>query len=322
MNADERRLGMTWTPEESGLSPAALSRFIEEQIYTLPGTDHHREEFSVLLTGSRATGTFSHASDVDIDVVCPRTVYDAVLRASREAGIITAEKSFFCYARDGDPQRYFGVERGYPHFSLTPLDTVARHFRDFDDVWLWVWTNAKVISDPGDQFGRIVSAFTGYPRDVLVRKIKYRWLRSAYASVEVYPNHPESDADLLPAVSALAEAINDLLRFFFLVEGKPFPYTEKLMRYADTTALGRKWGVFLRGLAELAVGKAEPEQDPWTRLDRARELLICEDVTAEAKQLGEDCAQAMLAAGVGPGWVEADFYNIDELLNGELGPAP
>lgn len=313
---------MMWTPEESGLHSAALQRFTVEQIYTLPGTDRHREEFSVLLTGSRATGVFSESSDVDVDVVCSRAVYNAVHRASRAAGIVSAEKSFFCYARDGDPQRYFGQNRGYPHFSLTPLDTVARHFREYEDVWLWVWTNAKIISDPNDQFAGLVGSFMGYPHEVLVRKIKYRWLRSAYASVEVYPNHPESDVDLLPAVSALAEAINDLLRCFFLVEGKPFPYTEKLMRYADTTALGRKWGAFLQGLAELAVGKAEPKKDPWRRLDRARELLICEDVTEEARQLAEDCAQAMVAAGVEPAWVEADFHNIDELLNGELGPAP
>ena len=92
--------------------------------------------------------------------------------------------------------------------------------------------------------------------------------------------------------------------------------------YADTTALGRKWGVFLQGLVELALGRAEPEQDPWTRLERARELLICEDVTEEARQLAQDCAQAMLAAGVEQSWVEADYDNIDELLNGELGPAP
>ena len=313
---------MTWDPRNAGLDAVALHRFIAEQIYTLPGTDRHREKFSVLLTGSRATGTYSEGSDVDVDVVCPREVYEAVHRASRAAGIVTAEKSFFCYARGADPQRYFGEEKGYPHYSLTPLDTVERHFREYEDVWLWVWTNAKVISDPGEQFGRVASAFTDYPHEALVQKLKYRWLRSAYASVGVYPNHPEGDADLLPAVSALAEAINDLLRLFFLVEGKPFPYTEKLMCHAHTTTLGRKWGAFLQGLAELAVGKAEPELDAWTRLDRARELLICEDVTEEARQLAADCAQAMVAAGVEPAWVEADFDNIDELLNGELGPAP
>ena len=37
----------------TGIDPAALERFIEEQIYALPGTDRHREQFSILLTGSR-----------------------------------------------------------------------------------------------------------------------------------------------------------------------------------------------------------------------------------------------------------------------------
>jgi len=322
MNADRRGSAMAWTPEESGIESAALHRFLKEQVYTLPGTERHRKEFSVLLTGSRATGTFSDGSDVDIDVVCPRAVYDAVLRASREAGIVTTEKSFFCFARGGDPQRYFGQDKGYPHYSLTPLDTVERHFREYEDVWLWVWTNAKVISDPGEQFGRLASSFTGYPHEVLERKLKYRWLRSEYAAIDVYPNHPSGDADLLPAMGALSDAIADLLRLSFLVEGRPFPYTEKLMRYAPTTALGRKWGPFLQSLVELAVGKAEPEQGPWTRLNRARELLICEDVSEEGRQLWEDCTQAMVAAGVAPEWVEGDYQNIDELLNGELGPVP
>ena len=40
----------------TGIEPAVLERFIEEQIYSLPGTDRHREVFTVLLSGSRAVG--------------------------------------------------------------------------------------------------------------------------------------------------------------------------------------------------------------------------------------------------------------------------
>ncbi len=32
--------------------------------------------------------------------------------------------------------------------------------------------------------------------------------------------------------------------------------------------------------------------------------------------------EAMIAAGVEPQWVEADFDNIDDLLLGRLGPPP
>jgi hypothetical protein len=46
------------------------------------------------------------------------------------------------------------------------------------------------------------------------------------------------------------------------------------------------------------------------------------DLPAEAKPMWEACTKAMIAAGVDPQWVEADYANIDELLLGELGPMP
>lgn len=300
------------------LNPAALRRFLEEQIYTLPGTDRHREQFSILLTGSRATGMHEPESDVDLDIFCPRPVYEAVSEACRAAGIIEAKKSFFCVTRE----RCFGAHVGFPHFSLLPLDTLARDLRAYSDVPIWIWTQAKVITDPGEQFGRTLALFQGYPPEVLVRKLKYHWLRSEYAHIAIFPNHPRDSGDLLAALTGLADGINDLLRVFFLVEGRPFPYTEKLLRYADTTALGRRWGPFLQEAMETVVGLQEAEQSPWDRLNRVREMLICDEEDPTAKALWEDCERALIGAGVEPEWVAADFHNIDELLTGELGPAP
>jgi hypothetical protein len=51
-------------------------------------------------------------------------------------------------------------------------------------------------------------------------------------------------------------------------------------------------------------------------------MLECADTNQDAARLQEACAAAMIAAGVEPEWVEADYYNIDELLNGMLGPPP
>ena len=45
-------------------------------------------------------------------------------------------------------------------------------------------------------------------------------------------------------------------------------------------------------------------------------------VVAESERLENACARAMIAAGVDAQWVEADYANIDELLLGDLGPAP
>ncbi|MHB9130869.1 MAG: hypothetical protein ACYDBB_07225 [Armatimonadota bacterium] len=67
--------------DNTGIDATALQRYIEEQIYTLPGTDRQREEFTILLTGSRSMVLHSPQSDVDLDVLCPLEVYASVHRA-------------------------------------------------------------------------------------------------------------------------------------------------------------------------------------------------------------------------------------------------
>ena len=304
----------------TGIDRGALERYIAEQIYSLPGTDRHREEFTVLLTGSRAMGTHTPCSDVDIDVVCSQAVYEAVHRASVEAGIIKSPTSFFLILGGDDYHKYFGDECSRPHFSITPIETVERQFRDHEDVPLWIWTNAQVIADPHGRFSRITEGFWGYPKDVLIGKLKYRWMLAWYWAIEVYPHHSTKDTDLLPAASALLNTVNELLKFFFLAEGRPFPYTEKLMPLSLTTKLGAEFHPKLQRTVDLVIAKAEPHLLPWERLKLAFDLLAgAETPVDDLEQAGY---KALLAAGVDPQWVEADYENIDELLYGKLGPVP
>ena len=196
------------------------------------------------------------------------------------------------------------------------------HFADFDDVWIWIWTNAKAVVDPGGQLQGILAAWQGYPVDVLVRKIKYRWLMAGYYEIEVYPMNARGDGDLLAAATAVVGAVNELLRLCYLVDGKPFPYTEKLMPMASTTRLGRELGPQLQESVDLAVGRTGADMDAWQRLERASDMLCASDTSAECRTMEAACAEAMVAAGVEPEWVEADIQNIDELLLGDLGPMP
>jgi GrpB-like predicted nucleotidyltransferase (UPF0157 family) len=306
---------------DTGIDPAILQRYLDEQIYTLPGVSNQREAFTILLTGSRALGTWGSASDVDLDVLCPREVFTAVLPAAFGRGLIkTPTTNWFSLPREGGEQ-YYGAERGRPHFSLTPLDQVARQFAEYEDVPLWIWTNARVIADPGGQFARIRDTFAGYPRELLIRKIKYHWLLYDYAVVDIYPCHHHSDDDLLPALTALTTALNELLKLFYLLDGQPYPYTEKLLPLADRTTLGRQFVQFFRQLIGLIFGTESLELPLWQRLDRAG-YLLADYESPDCKRLEDACAQAMIAAGLDPAWVEADYDNIDELLWGELGPVP
>lgn len=303
---------------DCGIDPKGLKHLIAKHVYTLPGTDQQRETFTILLTGSRATGTHTPQSDVDLDVLCPQSVYDSVLAASYRAGLTKSSASF--YRHIDDAPRYLG---GRPaQFSLTSLDRVADQFRNYEDVPLWIWTNAKVVVDPGDQFQRILSSFRGYPSEVLVRKMKYRSLLSDYWAIDVYPHSQKRDDYLLAAATALTNSLTELLRLFFLVDGRPFPYAEHLLALSAQTTLGARFAPMLQHASHLIVGRECADEQLWTRLDRAFEMLECADTNQDAAGLQEACAAAMIAAGVEPEWVEADYYHIDELLNGMLGPPP
>ena len=298
--------------ECSGIDRAALDRYIEEQIYTLQGTDRHREEFSIVLTGSRAIGRHACSSDVDLDVLCPGTIYQSVHQACFEAGIINSPTAFRYAVKGDDWQRYFGPEQVIrPHFSLTSLETVERQFQEYDDIALWIWMKAQIVADPSLQFQTIRESFQGYPKDVLIRKIKYRWLMAWYMGIEGCPRG-----------SGLLAAVNELLKLFFLVEGKLYPYPKSLVRLAPETELGKEFCPMLERVVDLVIGKAEPQLTPEERIDLAYHYLGCEDGGEEASQLLKACSKAMIEAGVDPNWVKADYGNLDELLSGSLGPPP
>jgi len=305
-----------------GVPRETVERYIEEQVFTLPGVDCPRDVFTVLLSGSRATGTHSVGSDVDLDVVCPRDVYESVQHAAVEQGLVASPSaSFYLLPRD-DWQRYYGPEVGRPHVALTPIDEVERHLREYDDVYLWIWSHTRVLHDPGGQFQRVLDRFSTYPRDVLVRKIKYRWMLAGYWIIDTFPHHASSSDDLLPAATAVLNSVNDLYRFFFLVEGQPFPYTEKLVRFVTSTRLGDEFKPLLTRAVHLVVGRRDADRPAWDRVDEACRLLCDSAASPDYARLERAAADAMRAAGVDPAWVEADYQNINELLLGHLGPMP
>ncbi|MCE5323395.1 DUF4037 domain-containing protein [bacterium] len=311
-----------FSPTESGIDQDALKHYMDEQIYSLPGIENHRDVFTVLLTGSRATGKHSVTSDIDIDVLCPQNVYDVVQMEAYRAGFIKSQTSFFCIQPAEKTGHYFGIELGNPHFSVTPLEKVQKQFSDYEDVPLWIWTNAKIITDPSRQFKNICNSFTAYPHDILINKIKYHWLMGWYWAIEVYPLHHKSDDELLPAASSLLNAINEFLRVFFLVDGKPFPYTERLVCHAADTTLGHKSLAYLRDIVDLVVGKTLPDMHPWQRLDSAFESLCCSDKNHDAKLHQEMWDHMLVETGLDEEWVDSAFDNIDDLINGSLGPPP
>ncbi|WP_425448339.1 nucleotidyltransferase domain-containing protein [Dethiothermospora halolimnae] len=199
-----------------------LKRYVKEQIYTLPGIKNHKDKLTVLLTGSRAIGTYSKGSDVDIDVICTKEVYNKIQSEMVERGLTTNKKVAFYYLPKIGWDKYFGKEVGQPHISITNIDIIKEQIKSFEDVPVWIWSNAVIINDPRAQFKRIISLFKEYPMEVLKRKVKYRYLLSLYWLIDVYPhNHSKTD-EVFSGTLAIVNGINELYKFFYLIEGKSF----------------------------------------------------------------------------------------------------
>jgi len=231
-------------------------------------------------------------------------------------GLIQSPNSFFCIQRDAAAKEYFGEALGNPHFSVTPLETVKAQFDAFEDVPLWIWTHARVAHDPRGQFVAIRDQFQGYPESERVRKIKYHWLAAGYFAIDMRPRGHDS---VLPAVAGLSNAILELLRVFFLVENRPYPYPAKLLVCAKETDLGQEFCPLLSEAAKDIAGQNSPSPAA-ARLQQVFERLFCANLSQDAARLQEACEAAMTAAGVPKAWVQADYENVDQLLNGELGP--
>ena len=309
--------------KSTGIDKDAFMRYVEEQVYTLPGVDDPRACFTVLLTGSRACGVHADDSDVDIDVLCPEAVYQAVHRESLAAGIVESPDSFgIVTAPESGWEAYFGASKGRPHFSLISLADVQRHFATYIDPWLWVWLNARVIVDPGRQFQGIRSTFSGYPHDVLVRKVKYHWLLAGYWSICVTPLRDTSNDSALAASTAILNTVTELLKLCYLLDGKPLPYAGKLMALADSTTLGRQFKPMFRRAVDLVLGKAADTDSFADRVARAFAMFNDSESCQECKQFETAFFAKMSEIGVPADWLKADFKNIDDLLLGRLGPVP
>lgn len=305
-----------------GVSWESLGRYIEDNIFTLPGIESHRDKLTVVLTGSRAIGTYTDSSDADIDVICSKEDYDFIQAEMYKRKLTPNIKQGFYNLPKENWDKYFGEGVGRPHFTITPIDVIKRQIEEYQDTPLWIWSNALVMNDPNNQFRNIIDKFQGYPQDVLIKKIKYRYLLSSYWFIDGYPHNHSRNEDLFSASLSLLKGIHELYRLFYILEGKPYPYTEKLALYVTETKLGQRFKPFLDRIVNMVIGVDEKGLSSWERLDKAIELILYGNISPEANQLSDACDASMIDVGVEEDWVKAGYDNIDELLYGELGPTP
>ncbi len=308
-----------------GVSYVDLAKYIDEQIFTLPGIDNHREELTVLLTGSRALGQFSESSNVDLDVICSLEVYEKIQEEMLDKGRIPSKDHAFYYLPDENWERYFGDVVGRVHFTLTPIERLKEKFLAYDDVAMWIWTNALVIVDSKSIFKDFIDEFNGYPKDVLIKKIKYRYLLAHHWLVDGFPhNHQRKQEELFSASLSLLNGIHELYKLFFLLDHKPFPYSEKLPFFVNKTRLGEEFELLLTRIINLTLGYGfEFESIPiWERLNISIESLLYDDSNPDSMKLSREIDRLLLENGVDEKWVRGGYDNIEELLYEKLGPSP
>jgi hypothetical protein len=305
-----------------GISWGDLEKYIEDNIYTLPGIFDHREKLTILLTGSRAIGRYSENSDVDIDIVCPRNSYNQIQAEMFKRNLTGNIHNAFYRLPEVGWDKYFGERTGQPHFTITPIDIIEKDINEYQDTALWIWTNALIIQDPNNQFKNIINKFDGYPEDILKQKIKYRYLLASYWLIDGYPHNHSKNEELFSAVLSLINGIHELYRFFFIIEGKPYPYSEKLPSFVAETKLGKRFKPFLDKIFNMTIGLEQGDKNVWERLDKAIELILYGNISRESVEFFDACDEAVIEAGIDEAWVKSGYDNVDELLRGELGPIP
>lgn len=287
-----------------------IKEFVINEIFVMPELSEHKDKLNVYLTGSRATGGYTEKSDIDLDIICPQDIYDKIQENFLRSGKTSSIKASFYHLNDIDYHAYFG-DIGNPHFSITPQEKILAKLKNFDEVNMWIWGNAKLLIDNGVSSVFTESLFV-FSQDILIEKLKKYYMDYLYFIIDAYPNSDTSKDMKHIAVYSIYSALLSIYRFSFLAEKQPFPYIEKLITHVKTTKLYTAFAnVFqeIYGLLENIDG-----EDAWERIEKCRAMLCYDDVYECSEELGEFMDDVMLKLGCDEEWVDAGYDNINDYL--------
>ncbi|MCL2517644.1 MAG: hypothetical protein FWF15_03675 [Oscillospiraceae bacterium] len=282
------------------ITPESIREFVINEIFVIPELSNYTDNLNVYLTGSRATDGYSGKSDIDLDIVCKQDIYDKIR---------SVIPTFYSLA-DSNFRSYFGDIR-IPHFSVSPQEKILAKLKNFDEVHMWIWGNAKLIIDNGISSVFDKSLFV-FPQDVLIEKLKKIYMDFLYSIIDAYPNSDTSNDMKHIAVNSIYNALLSIYRFSYLAEKQPFPYTEKLVTHVKTKKLYMK---FADTFKEIYILLENISGDgAWERIEKCRGMLCYDDKYECSDELGEYMDNVMLEAGCEKDWVEAGYDNIDDYL--------
>jgi len=189
----------------------------------LPRFKPYLERLSFILVGSVATGFCRENSDIDIAILCDEETYKAISKdTSWDAGKPSKAKI------DGVQLHYYAIT----------FDKVENKLRELDDMYLYVYSNAIVLRDPGNQYARKFSKLSSHVFEVRKQRLegkldmlirRYRALKSALA-----------EKDVLSIGRICLELITLCLKVIALLDDIPFDPRKRLFTTALKGRIGQR----------------------------------------------------------------------------------
>ncbi len=227
------------------------------------------DRIGVLLVGSTALGVVDEVSDVDLELVCPASLSDRIVRAHREAGLIGPADDLFVELTLSDGRK--------GHYTLLTLERLSYDLEEGAASALWLAATAHVLHDPlgvSDLLSR------HYPMDeatlLALRRATYIGFRQASRTMD----NAAERGDRWALLFASVEAVREALRCALAIEGVPAPYDKWLYavasRFPTSSAVAREAGACLDLLGEQSSYRSGPhKQNPLVlSVERMRGILI------------------------------------------------
>ncbi len=276
-----------------------LSRFIDEALFGYPELSDYRDKIALVLSGSRAVNYHVSSSDYDLLGLCDTVTYAGLLERMQQD---PAVKGIDIVLDQEEVKQQFGVE---VDVAVYEVDRIREAIRSYNDVVIWIWSNAKIVLDKRNMVTDLKSVFHGYPREILERKLKQHFLKDFHLSVHGLTYRPESK-NVFAVVNTLTSKIAEYCRICCLLDAKPFPYEKWLLRACAETELGRELTpMFTRVLATLTELRSDLEQN-WPAVRNAIDA-----IDTEAGDLLED---GLVAWGIDRNWVDRAYHRRHDVL--------
>lgn len=258
------------TKAQSRLQEFARSKCLP-YLLNLLNFEPYLGQLSFILVGSVATGFCNEDSDIDIAIVCDEETYQVISKDTPWNAGRPSETEI-----DGVQLHYYAIT----------FDNVESKLRELDDVYLYVYSNAIVLRDPGNQYTKRFSRLTSRVSEVRKQRLegkldmlirRSRALKSALV-----------EKDILSIGRICLELITLCLKVIALLDDIPFDSRKRLFTTALKGTLGQQVEDKIRQLFSSlgTVGQLRDDLDfaNFAFLDKAKEII--EILSEEAGKQG------------------------------------